>query len=63
MIKQKSLQDYLDEDPSLREKITYEEFQRRQNCSGQIDDDIEEAYNAYLRILESEQEEDQSGKI
>lgn len=53
MIKQKGLQDYLDDDPSLTEKITYEKFMRRQQMSSnQKDDGVEEAYNCYLKILE-----------
>lgn len=53
MIKPKRFQDYLNDDPSLTEKITYEEFVRRQQVpSNQKDDSVEEAYNAYLKVLE-----------
>lgn len=53
MIKPKGLQDFLTEDPSLTEKITYEEFVRRQQTTATIKDDgVEEAYNAYRKVLE-----------
>lgn len=53
MIKQKGFQDYLNDDPSLTEKITYEEFIRRQQMSAnQKDDGVKEAYNSYLKVLE-----------
>ena len=52
MIKPKELQDFLNEDPNLTEKITYEEFKRRQQISAnQKDDGVEEAYNGYLKVL------------
>lgn len=55
MIKPKGLKDYLAEDPSLSEKITYEEFQRRQNASADIKDDgVAEAYEAYCKIINEE---------
>lgn len=58
MIKQKGLQDYLAEDPSLSEKITYEEFQRRQNAPAEIKDDgVTEAYESYCKIVQELEEE------
>lgn len=52
MIKQKGFQDYLNDDPSLTEKITYEEFERMQHTSiNQKNDDIEDVYNDYLKFL------------
>ena len=53
MIKPKGLQDYLNEDPSLTEKITYEEFINNQKPTGKKDDGLEEAYNTYLKDLET----------
>ena len=51
MIKPKSIQDFLDEDSSLTEKITYEKFMDRQEKVVNIKDDgIEEAYGAYRRV-------------
>ena len=53
MIKPKGLQDYLNDDPSLTEKITYEEFINSQKTTGIKDDGVEEAYNSYLKVLEN----------
>lgn len=53
MIKPKGLKEILAEDPSLTEEITYEEFVRRQQTTATIKDDgVEEAYNAYCKVLE-----------
>lgn len=53
MIKPKGLKEILAEDPSLTEKITYEEFVRRQQATATIKDDgVEDAYNAYLKVSE-----------
>ena len=54
MIKQKGFQDYLNDDQSLTEKITYEEFINSQKATNQKDDGIEEAYDSYRRVLEAE---------
>ncbi len=54
MIKPKGLQDFLNEDPSLTEKITYEEFENGQKAINMKDDGIAEAYDAYRRVLEAE---------
>lgn len=51
MIKQKGLQDYLNDDPSLKEKLTYEEFMSRQK-QGFDDSGIEEAYEVYRKFME-----------
>lgn len=54
MIKPKGFKDFLAEDPSLTEKITYEEFVRRQQTTTTIKDDgVKDAYNAYLKVLET----------
>lgn len=53
MIKPKGLQDFLDENPSLTEKITYEEYMNSQKATNQKDDGVEEAYNGYLKVLET----------
>ena len=52
MTKPKGLQDFLNEDSSLTEKITYEEFEKRQQITAiQKDDGVEEAYNGYRKVL------------
>ena len=54
MIKPKSIMDFIREDPSLSEKITYEEFLERQQ-RGHMEDDfpiIKEAYEAYKRTMQ-----------
>lgn len=53
MIKPKGLQDYLNDDPSLTEKVTYEEFINSQKSTSKKDDVVEEAYNSYLKILDT----------
>ena len=53
MIKPKELQDFLNDDPSLTEKITDEEFMNSQKPTGKKDDGVEEAYNSYLKVLET----------
>ena len=53
MIKPKGLQDILNENPSLTEKITYEEFINRQQSTSIKDDGVEEAYNSYLKVFET----------
>lgn len=52
-IKPKGLQDFLAEDYSLTEKITFEEFVRRNQEMSIIhkNDGVEEAYNTYLKVL------------
>ena len=54
MIKSKGLQDFLNEDLSLIEKITYEEFENGQKVINIKDDEIAEAYDVYRKVLESE---------
>lgn len=54
MIKPKGLQDFLNEDPSLTEKITYEEFENGQKAINMKDDGIAEAYESYRKDLEAE---------
>lgn len=52
MIKQKGFKDYLNDDPSLTEKITYEDFENSKNIANhRKDDGVEEAYNGYLKVL------------
>lgn len=53
MIKPKSIMDFIREDPGLSEKITYEEYMERLNRPGGFDDSgIEEAYEAYKRVIQ-----------
>ena len=52
MIKPKGFQDYLNDDPRLTEKITYEDFINSQKATGIKDDGVEEAYNGFLKVLE-----------
>lgn len=51
MIKPKSIMDFIREDPGLSEKITYEEFMKRSARSGFDDSGIEEAYEAYKKVM------------
>lgn len=53
MVKPKGFHDYLKDDESLTKKMTYEEFINSQK-TGFDDSGIEEAYEAYKRVLESE---------
>lgn len=53
MIKQKGLEDYLKDDETLKIPLTYEEFNSSIQ-SGFDDSGIEEAYEAYKRVLESQ---------
>lgn len=43
--------DFIREDPGLSEKITYEEFMERSARSGFDDSGIEEAYEAYKKVM------------
>ena len=43
--------DFIAEDKSLTTKITYEEFENKKAAPGNSDDGIEEAFEAYLAIL------------
>ena len=45
MIKQKGFKNYLSDDSSLTEKITYEEFKNSQKTTEQINDTVDEVYN------------------
>lgn len=57
----KTLQEYINEDPSLGERLTYEEFKERQGRAGNIDDSIiEEAWKAYQDILNREADDNGS---
>ena len=47
----KSIMDFIREDPGLSEKIIYEEFLERSSKSGFDDSGIEEAYEAYKRVI------------
>lgn len=54
-IKQKGLQQYLEDDPSLAEKISYDEFQNRINahCSNSnMDDGVAEAFESFKLVSE-----------
>ena len=54
MIKQKGFQDYLNDDPSLTEKITYEEFMNKKATPKDNEEiSIEDAYDSYCRVLEA----------
>ena len=48
----KGLKEFLTEDASLTEKLTYEEFQEKKAAPGNSDDGIYEAYEAYCTALE-----------
>lgn len=53
MIKQKSIMDFIREDPGLSEKITYEEYMKRLNRPSGFDDSgIEEAYETYKKVIQ-----------
>lgn len=52
-VKRKGLQDFLNEDSSLTEKITYEEFLDKKLAPNNSDDPIEEVYWDYRRIIDS----------
>lgn len=45
----KGLQDYLAEDASLMEEITYEEFENKKVAPGNSDKSISEAYQVYQK--------------
>lgn len=53
MNKQKGFQDYLNDDSRLTEKITCEEFMNSQKVTNQKDDRVEDAYYAYIKVLET----------
>lgn len=53
MIKQKGFKNYLSDDSSLTEKITYEEFKNSQKITEQINDTVDEVYNCYHKVLEN----------
>lgn len=57
LIMAKSIMDFIREDPGLSEKITYEEFIERSSKSGFDDNGIEEAYEAYKKVLKELGEE------
>lgn len=48
----KGLQEFLKEDVSLTEKISYEEFEEKKAAPGNSDDGISEAYRTYRAELE-----------
>ena len=50
-VKTKGLQDYLDDDPSLREEISYEEFMAGKAAPKNSDIPFEEAFKAYQKVL------------
>lgn len=50
-IKTKDLQDYLNDDPSLREKISFDEFIAGKAAPKNSDIQFEEAFKAYQKVL------------
>ena len=52
MVKQKGIMDLIKEDSFLSTPMTYEEFNNSVQ-SGFDDSEIEEAYNSYLKVLET----------
>lgn len=51
-MKLKGLKEYLEEDPSLTRKITYEEFQNSIILCDDLDDGVEEVYETYRNLIE-----------
>ena len=49
-LKRKKLQDFLEEDKSLTEKISYEEFLKKKAAPNNTDDSITEVYEKYKKI-------------
>lgn len=49
----KGLREFLAEDTSLMEKITFEEFQNNKTAPDNSDADIEEVYRTYLELTEN----------
>lgn len=45
------LERFLEQDPSLTRKISYEEFQNSMVSFSELDDGIEEAYESYKKVL------------
>lgn len=52
-MKSKGLKEYLEEDPSLTRKLTYEELQNNIVSCTDLDDSIEEAYRTYRNFIEN----------
>ncbi len=52
MVKPKGLQEYLQDDASLGEKVTYEQFEQKMLTSGNSDYEVERAYRSYRKALE-----------
>lgn len=50
--KTKRLQEFLAEDPSLTEQMTYADFQDKKAAPNNTDDAIAEVYKAYREVLE-----------
>lgn len=50
--KTKGLQEFLAEDTSLTEQVTYAEFQNKKAAPNNTNDRISEAYKAYCTALE-----------
>lgn len=52
MIKQIGFQDYINANPSLKEKITYEEIEKSKTITNSLKDDgVEDAYNGCMKVL------------
>lgn len=52
-MKSKGLKEYLEDDPSLTQKITYEEFQNSIISCADLDDGVEDAYKTYKQVIEN----------
>ncbi|MCM1046954.1 MAG: hypothetical protein NC433_00820 [Clostridiales bacterium] len=52
MVKPKSYLDFIAEDKSLTKKMTLEEYENNEFAPENSDETIEEAYDAYKRVME-----------
>lgn len=52
MVKPKSYLDFIAEDESLTKKMTLEEYENNEFAPENSDETIEEAYDAYKRVME-----------
>lgn len=50
----KSLQEFLEDDPGLKEKITYDEYAEKRLSPENTDDKLEDAYAGYRAFVEKQ---------